>query len=80
MHLGESFDHQARSQPLVRGSFRVVTRDHKGELVIHDFTTFDDARRYADEIASNWSTEHFNAQVFNDNFSMIYEGKPNIDW
>ncbi|MBN8222580.1 MAG: hypothetical protein J0L53_16815 [Spirochaetes bacterium] len=65
---------KAKSESLKRGAFRVISRDHRGDMVIHDFLTYEDARQYANHVASNWSTEHFPALVFDDNFSMIYEG------
>ncbi len=70
----------AKSEPLRRGTFRVVSKDHSGKLAIHDFMGFEDARQYADNIASNWSTEHFASQVFDDKFSMIYEGRSVSDF
>lgn len=71
----EDYLMKAKSMPLQRGTFRVVSSDFRGKLEIHDFMGFEDARQYANSVASNWSTEQFSSQVFDDNFSPIYEGR-----
>lgn len=70
----------AKSEPMRRGIFRVVSQNHRGQLEIHDFMGYEDARRYANDVASNWSTEYFPSQVFDHQFSMIYEGRAVADY
>jgi hypothetical protein len=78
--MDEDYLMTAKAEPLKRGSFRVVSRDYQGKFAIHDFMGFEDARRYANDVASNWSTEHFVARVFDDKFSVIYEGRSVADF
>lgn len=78
--MDEEYLLTAKSEPLRRGAFRVVSRDYTGKLVVHDFLAFEDARRYANDIASNWSTEAYVARVFDDKFSVIYEGRSVADF
>lgn len=78
--MEEEYLTKVKSEPLKRGAFRVVSRDHRGDMVLHDFLTYEDARQYANHVASNWSTERFAALVFDDKFSMIYEGRSVSDF
>jgi len=53
--------HAKAHGPIAPGTFRVVVLEHDDRITIRDFASFDDARAYAYDCASE--TDHDNAPI-----------------
>ena len=69
-------DHARGAGPLARGRFRVVVVESDDRLTTRDFSDLDEARRYADDAASEADDLPPVAVVVDARFCVVHCGRP----